>query len=571
MWTKFFSVVQHLTKINLRSVAFRIAAILIFMSLTTIVVSTVGISKIRNMNDVANDIFFSNTSILFPLSEAQEIIYRAEETAYQAVAMNKSGAISSFSRSLNDVSGQLGNFQTLLPPKTAAELENYWQEYKVAANNLYDELRNNRPNAAYYFNEFKDVSQKLYQRLFELNKSLRINGLTTYNKGKKIYNSVIQLQTWITILGVAIAVFIGVLVAISIIFPLQQLRHTSELLAHGDLRARVNIKSNDEVGAVAVSFNRALDELRKMVTEAAENAKNISTSSNELFKVTDETSRSLGELNQLVAELANGANNQTQTVESASQKLKKAIDLTRSVAEATAAINNTCKEASISAERGGAAAGEMTVVINKLVETVDITNQIAQNLSEDYQEIRQMVDVIRDIAEKTNLLSLNASIEAARAGEHGRGFAVVASNIRQLSIQARESVEHIDDRMNQIFEKTDKATTAMEQSTAEVDKGRNTLIETVNTFKDLVNQVAEIVASISQITDIAEQLSESNREVITEMANVSQISQDNLAAVEEVSATFQEQYASTMVVTEAARQLQALAIQLSASAEKFKV
>jgi methyl-accepting chemotaxis protein len=563
-------VFQYLMKINIKSVVFKIGGILLFMSLTTIIVSLVGISKIQDMNQVAKDIFDSNSSVLFPLSDTMELLVNVEHMAAKAVE-GDSSSVSELSAQIPNVTGQLGSFDSYMSTEEATKVHLQMDKYKTSLQDLYNDLRTKSPSVLYSYTNFRQESIHLYTVFYELDKTLRIKGYDTFNRGKKIYQSVILLQTWITILGVAIAIFIGILVAYSIIIPLQKLRNTTELLAQGDLRARADIKSHDEVGAVAAAFNRAIDELSLMVTEAAENAGHITISSNELFKVTDETTRSLGELNQLVSTLATGATTQSQTVESAIKSIQKATEDTNSVTQATVNINNACKEASVAAERGGEAAREMTDAINSLVRTVDSINQMVLNLAADSTAIRKIVDVIREIAEKTSLLSLNASIEAARAGEHGRGFAVVATSIRQLSVQSRESVEQIDEVINNILIKTDSAVVTMEQGTVQVDKGRTTVIETANLFQELIKQVDQIIASISLITETAEQLNDNNQAVIAEMAKVSQISQDNLASVEEVSATFQEQYSSTMIVNDAAGQLQKMAEQLSNAANKFKI
>lgn len=307
-----------------------------------------------------------------------------------------------------------------------------------------------------------------------------------------------------------------------------------------------------------------------MVTEASINEKNVTNSSNELLRVTDETSRSLGELTHLVEELAASATVQAQAVESAINLIQKASEGAKYVSTASIGINNTCNEASIAAERGGEAAIEMTHTINSFVETVSSINNVIQDLAEDSKAVQNLVAIIRDIFEKTNLLSLNASIEAAQAEEHGKGFAVVAANIRNLSVQSKELVEHIDEVITKIFIKINQAVSTIEAETTEVVKGRKILMEAANLFNELVHQVNQIVASVLNITSTANQLSESNQAVIIEMTKVSQISQDNLAAVEEVSASFEQQYASTRVVNEAARQLQTMAEQLATTAEKFK-
>lgn len=565
-----FDIFRSLIKIPAKSVALKIAVILVFMSLITVILSYIGITKIHDMNQVANDIFFSNTSVLFPLSDISDAVYQIETALAASASENDQVAVAGLYSNMQNLSGMVDNLSSVLSGKEMATVETHLKKYRSGLQDCLTQDANNSSFKKSYA-AFLHESQAFHNILYQINKEMRIKGMATYNKGKNIYSSVVLLQIWLTVLGVALAVFIGSAVAFSIIRPLQQLRNTTKLLAQGDLRARADLKSNDEVGAVASAFNQAINELRTMVTEAAVKADNIFTSCSELFKATDETSRSLGELNKLVEELANGAITQTTTVESTIQSVQKATENAASLTQTTLHINDACKEASIAAERGEEAASEMINTINILVETVNSINGMVQNFTEDSAEIGKIVDVISDIAEKTGLLSINASIEAARAGEYGHGFAVVATNIRQLAIQSQESVQRIDEVINNIFVKTDRAIAAMEKEAAQVDKGRQKLIETAGLFQELIKQVDQIIASIGLITETADQMNENNQRVIKEMARVSRISQDNLAAVEEVSATFQEQYGSTMMVNDAAGQLRKMAEQLAMAANRFNI
>ncbi|HBF35998.1 MAG TPA: hypothetical protein DDW50_01605 [Firmicutes bacterium] len=561
---------RSLKKMNIKSVVFKITALLLFMSLISVIVSIVGITQIHDMNQVANDIFLSNSTVLYPLSDALDLIYKVDQTTSRAIE-GDSSALSQLSSQMNNVTGQIGYFSAYLSKADTKKVEIVQNKYQRDLRDLYNEIRTNGSMTSFLYFDFKNDSQNLYDCLFAIDKQSRIKGLNIYSKSQKIYNSVLVLQTWITVLGVLIAIFIGLLVARSIILPLQKLQNTTESLARGDLRVKAEIAAKDEVGAVATAFNHAIDELRLMVTEAAENAQHITISSNDLFKVTDETTHSLGELNQLVSELAAGATTQTETVETAKQSIQKATENADLVIQATININNACKEASFTAERGEKAVTEVTGTTNNLVDSVNSIHKTVQNLAEDHIEIGKMVDVIREIAEKTSLLSLNASIEAARAGEYGRGFAIVASNIRQLSIQSRESVEQIDEVIHKVSSRTEYAFVTMEQGMMQVKISHNALIETVSLFQKLIKQVDQIIASISLVTQTAVQLHDNNQAIINEITKVSQISQDNLAAVEEVSATFEQQYTSTMIVNDAAGTLQKMAEQLSLSASKFNI
>lgn len=556
--------------LNFRSVVFKIALILIFMSIVTIVVGVISASKISELNAVSKVVYDSNTTSLFPLTDFGSAIYDAQTKAVKAIQSGDTRYVTAFAYTIPEMNGQIGGFQYSLPQKIYVQIAQEWTNYNTAANDLVSDLKNHA-STQYSYPNYLDKSQKVYQVIYSFNKSLRIKGTDNYNKGVDIYKSVQLWQTLVTVIGVLLAIILSSLVAFSIIIPLNQLRKSTETLASGDLRVKVNLDSKDEIGMVGRAFNHAVDQLHSMVTNSAEYAKRISESSTDLFSVTNETSRSLGDLNKLVEDLSRGATEQTATVHNALKTVQRAITEAITVTEKTFSINDSCKECSVAAERGKEASTDINGIIHNIVTRVQEIHTMVRNLAEDLKQIQDLVKAIGDITEKTKLLSLNASIEAARAGEQGRGFAVVASNIRQLAIQAQESADHINDVIGNIFEKTDHVVATVELGTAEAEKGSRSLNETMDIFKELVNQVNQITGGILEITTIAKNMSQGNREVIVEMDKVSQISENNMASVEQVSATFQEQYASTVVVTDAARNLQSLAAKLASSADNFKI
>ncbi len=571
--TPFFSGLKRVKNIVTGSVLIKISMIIIIMSLTTVGIGLIGMLKINQMHQVTKEIFNSNTSELYPISEFLLTIYNAETHARASVEKGDAAALAQLSRDIYDVSGQLGNFKYSLPEEMVAKIEEHWADYNNAINDLYNELRKDglQEDINFMYEEFQKESYNLYQYIHQLSRDLRRHGLDSFTRGKKVYDSAYQQQSIITIVGLSLAIILGFIVAFSITRPLYQLRSSTEELAAGNLRAKAVIKSKDEVGMVAKTFNNAVGELRSMVTSAIENAQNITSASEKLFQVVEANSHALAELNQLVEHLAQAATTQTGAVQSALDTVQEAITGTSTVSNATIEINNTCQEASVAAEQGGKASLELINTIEGLVDSVKEVEEIVRNLADDTDQIRELVEVIREISENTNLLSLNASIEAARAGKQGKGFAVVATNIRKLATKSYSSLDHIDAVINNIVKKTTAAVSKVTQGSIQAERGRQTVIETISLFTNLVKQVDQITTNISQITETALEMNNNNKQVIFGMDKIERITQENLAAVEEVSATTQEQFASISILTEAARQLQVMASQLSTTTNKFKI
>jgi methyl-accepting chemotaxis protein len=402
-----------------------------------------------------------------------------------------------------------------------------------------------------------------------LGKAQRIVGVDSFRTGRQVYSSRRTLQRIITIIGVILGLLIGILVSRSIVRPLHKLRDSTRLLAQGDLKTRVDLSSRDEVGVVAAAFNHAVAELRSMVTRTAHDAKKINASTHNLFRVVEETTTSLGELNKLIDHLAAGAESQCHSVNSAIDTIQQATSRMNLVIGATQEINKICQEASADAQHGREATEEMIEAIDKFIFSVQQIKEVVSGLVEDSRQIQVLVDIIRDIAEKTTLLSLNASIEAARAGEHGRGFAVVATNIGLLAKRSREAVDHINEVIELVLRKNQQVVYTVDESNTEIEKGRNQLTRSIALFKELMGKVETIARNISQITEAASQVGNDNEKIITKIEQVHQISQDNLTAMEEVSATFEQQYSTIIVIKESAHQLDELANELSLATDKF--
>lgn len=561
----------HQIKFNKGSVGFKIGLIIIFTSLVTIIVSIVGITKIRDMNNLANVIFRDNTTVLFPLSDAQQAIYTSQMYATQIVLDNNTDAISEFYSEINNTTGQLSNLKAYISPDLLSEYNKVCNEYNQAAMDLYNETSRSGSDATKNYKIFHEKTKNALDYLYLINRKSRIIGQETYDQGKRIYGSVVLLQTLITILGVLISIGLALLVSFSIITPLKRLRRTTEKLATGDLQAKVEVLSNDEIGAVAAAYNNAIDELRVIVTDSSSYARDINFSSNEMFKVVDETIRSLSELNKLVEDLAKGATNQTNTVNFAVQTIQNAGDDIAKVSRASSTIHETCREASEEAKRGGTANETIMNAIARFIERVVGIETTVGDLARDLQQIQDIVDAIRQISEQTTLLSLNASIEAARAGEQGRGFAVVATSIGKLAAQSQESVAYIDEVIARISVKTANTVESVSRSTAEIEFTRNSLTESLDIFKKLIDRVSQITTELNNITIITDDVKENTQVIISEMNKVATISEDNLAATEEVAATFEQQYSSAEMLNHAARELQAMAQKLTTASEKFKL
>ena len=209
-----------------------------------------------------------------------------------------------------------------------------------------------------------------------------------------------------------------------------------------------------------------------------------------------------------------------------------------------------------------------------IAENVQITDNIraqVEHLTEDSKSITSITSTIKEIAEQTKLLALNASIESARAGESGKGFAVVASEIRKLSEQTSSSITVIDTIVQKLESSIDSTREYMQQGFEAINKTSETSGETGNAFKIIAHSITNI---INEIQDIIKDISRLNRDketVVEDFQNISAIAQQSSSSTEEISAVMEQQLANIASVTVAVKKLQAIATELENSMMIFKI
>ncbi len=317
-------------------------------------------------------------------------------------------------------------------------------------------------------------------------------------------------------LGLSVIGLILTCISVSIlvnrgIAPLQHVVTSLKEVAAGggDLTARLKVESQDEVGQVAAAFNDFMDKLHPLVADIRRSSEGVIGSAKELKSQsvqssqkmndhcieTDKVVTAVTELSATAREVANNTNATAQAIESANTQ-----------------ITDAQKEVNLAIES-----------ISALISDVDLTSEVIKELSVNAVQITNVLKVIGDIAEQTNLLALNAAIEAARAGEQGRGFAVVADEVRSLAYRTQNSTEEIGEMLNALNRGVDKAVSSMKASQK---KG----IKTATESDQIKERLAGIAASVSVIQDMgiqtasaAEQQSAVTEDINQNLVNIQQI------------------------------------------------
>lgn len=311
-----------------------------------------------------------------------------------------------------------------------------------------------------------------------------------------IENTALYLTLSIISIIVVLAAITWV-VSAKIVKPVKEIAEAMSDIAHGDgdLTRRLNVASNDEVGAMAKEFNRFIEKLQNIISQTAGSAEQVSNTA-------DRVASTAAKLNDEVLQEQGQMNNVSTSVE---QMMTVSDEIRRSSREA----NDCVLEVKESIDVVSRKSNQTQQVIVDVSESISQSSDAVHELNSDVGEIGAVLDVIKNIAEQTNLLALNAAIEAARAGDQGRGFAVVADEVRVLATRTQESTDHIHQTVEKLQAGAAKVNQLMELSNQKSDAG----VQQVHTILSAIESINSAVLRVQQVNQNVSSATQSQQEI----------------------------------------------------------
>jgi len=326
-------------------------------------------------------------------------------------------------------------------------------------------------------------------------------------------------------IGVGITFYLRI-ITLSIARPLDSLVKATNEIAGGDLSAEIkDIKLDNEVGVLAVDFNKMVKSLRTLIGDVKDGISQLAASSEEM--AVSSVQIVTGSLEQ---------NSKSTQVAAASHELSATIvDVARNASDAA----NSAREANGTALLGKEIVGKSVDSINSIAEITKDTAQMMTNLGHLSNEVGKIIQVIEDIASQTNLLALNAAIEAARAGEQGRGFAVVADEVRKLAEKTTKATKEIGNTIQTIQEYTDTAVMSMQNEVKVVEEGVGFVRNAGTALNEIVSQVDEVTTLIQHIATASEQQTTAADQISSDIEVVTNITGGAETGAKQIAQTSQ--------------------------------
>ncbi|MFK3939383.1 methyl-accepting chemotaxis protein [Alkalihalobacillus sp. NPDC078783] len=358
---------------------------------------------------------------------------------------------------------------------------------------------------------------------------------------------------WITLIlaCVMILLFVWMFYKVSgmISTPLARLSNAANLIADGDLRGNeVTTVSSDEIGVVTAAFNQMREALKKMIGTTTTLGKTVTVTANNLSDSSSESEQSALTMTSYLQTLA--AMSESNSMLTA-QSLEKAEDIKETVVtidRATTSATDTSHQMDEQAKAGQTQIAEAMNQTAKIEQTVFQAAKVMERLHKNTGKINQMVAVLTEVSEQTQLLALNASIEAARAGSHGQGFAVVASEVQKLSIKSKKVASQISEMVHTIQEETDQAVKEISTGRSEVIEGTSRMNRVVQSFQKISTSVQKVYTEMEGVSDSTRSISSDIRDLHRHIQEVSDASQEHVRRTEDATRQTEEQLASTQKI-----------------------
>ncbi|WP_010099541.1 methyl-accepting chemotaxis protein [Ornithinibacillus scapharcae] len=393
--------------------------------------------------------------------------------------------------------------------------------------------------------------------------------------GEKVINdsqSTVTASFYFGIAAIVLSIIFAIITATMMSNRIKRVKDRLQTIAAGDLSQEpLKTDERDEIAQLLLATNEMSDSIRGLLFQISYVSETVSSQSEELSQSANEVRTGTEQIATTMEELASGTETQANSAGDLSSMMSSFTVQIQGANESGTEVEKNSQEVMRLTDEGSSlmqSSSEQMEKINHIVK--DAVGKV-EGLDSSAQKITNLVSVISDVANQTNLLALNAAIEAARAGEHGKGFAVVADEVRKLAEQVSLSVNDITDIVTSIQTESTSVTESLQEGYKEVQVGTEKIGSTEKTFTRISDALSNMVSSITTVSSNLSSIASGSEEMNGSIQEIAAISEESAAGVEQTSASAQQVNGSMEEIAGSSEELARLAEELNALVTKFKL
>ncbi|WP_439853579.1 methyl-accepting chemotaxis protein [Pseudomonas yamanorum] len=506
----------------------------------TLAVGTLGINGVSRLATALDSAFSNNLVSVSNTNATLNGLVAHNRGLYRLLDASR-GDISSQDRDRvrQDIANELKRSQTAYATYRATPLEDderaagdtldqVWAKYVTSSEQIISLIDAGHADQARTL--LNSSNNELFRQSRELLKIIVDSNNRQIKEGSAeadaLRSSALQWMIGGIVLAFIVAITIGLLITRLITQPLAQAVQSAQRVAQGNLTQAIITDRKDEAGQLLMALSDMQGGLKSTLLEISNASDQLASAAEELSAVTDESTRGLTRQNDEIQQAATAVNQMTAAVDE--------------VARNAVSTSEASRQANAEADDGRLQVDQAVSGMSSMVSEINDSTQAVVDLAVQVREIAKVVDVIRGIADQTNLLALNAAIEAARAGEQGRGFAVVADEVRALAHRTQSSTVDIENMIGTVQLGADGAVAAMNKSLTLANNTQTMAQNAGEALQRITHSVAKINERNLVIASASEEQAQVAREVDRNLLNIQDLSTQTAAGAHQTNASSQE-------------------------------